>query len=67
MKMLCDTGATQSLMGSHVLPLSEQTSVDASILIKGVGMDVLRVLLHQIHLQSDLISGPVVVGVRVAY
>ena len=63
-KILRDTGATQSLMASHVLMLSEQTSVDASVLIQGVGMDVLRVPLHQIHLQSDLISGPVVVRVR---
>ena len=63
-KILRDTGATQSLMASHVLPLFEQTSVDASVLIQGVGMDVLRMPLHQIHLQSDLISGPVVVGVR---
>ena len=62
-KILRDTGATQSLMASHVLPLSEQTSVNVSVLIQGVGMDVLRVPLHQIHLQSDLISGPVVVGV----
>ena len=46
------------------LPLSEQTSVDATVLIQGVGMDVLRVPLHQIHLQSDLISDLVVVGVR---
>lgn len=64
MKILRDTGATQSLMASHVLPLSKQTTADASVLIQGVGMDVLRVPLHQIHLQSDLISGPVVVGVR---
>ena len=58
-KMLHDTGAIQSLMASYVLLLSEQLSVDASVhvLIQGVGMDVLRMPLHQIHLQSDFISG----------
>ena len=64
MKILCDTGSTQSLMASHVLPSSEQMSVDASVLLQGVGLGVLRVSLHQIHLQSDLISDPIVVGVR---
>jgi len=34
------------------------------VLIQGVGMDVIRVPLHQIHLQSELVSGPVVVGAR---
>ena len=63
-KILRDTGATQSLIASHVLPLSDQTSAGASVLIQGVGLDVMRVPLHQIHLQSDLVSGPVVVAVR---
>ena len=39
-------------------------SVDASVLLQGVGLGVLRVPLHQIHLQSDLISDLIVVGVR---
>ena len=63
-KILHDTGATQSLIASDVLPLSDQTSVDASVLIQGVGLEVIRVPLHQIHLQTELISGSVVVGVR---
>jgi len=63
-KILCDTGATQSLIASDVLPLSDQTSVDTSVLIQGVGLEVIRVPLHQIHLQSELILGSVVVGVR---
>ena len=63
-KVLRDTGATQSLIASDVLPLSAQTSVDTSVLIQGVGLEVIRVPLHQIHLQSELISGLVVVGVR---
>ena len=31
-KILHDTGATQSLIASHVLPFSGQTSADASVL-----------------------------------
>ena len=63
-RILRDTGATQSLMASNVLPLSAQTSIDVSVLIQGVGLEVISVPLHQIHLQSELISGSVVVGVR---
>ena len=63
-RILCDTGATQSLMASNVLPLSAQASIDVIVLIQGVGLEVIRVPLHQIHLQSELISGSVVVGVR---
>ena len=64
MKIIHDTGATQPIMVSHVLLLYEQMSVDASVLIQEVGIDILRVLLYQIHLQFDLISGPVVVGIK---
>ena len=64
-KIIHDTGATQSLKAFHALPLFEQTFVAASVLIQGVYRKIfLRVLLHQIHLQSNLISGLVVVGVR---
>ncbi|VDI24762.1 Hypothetical predicted protein [Mytilus galloprovincialis] len=45
-KILRDTGASQSLLLEGVLPLSEKTSVGASVLLQ------------------DLITGPVVVGVR---
>ena len=63
-KLLRDTGATQSLLVDNVLPLSEQTSVGASVLIQGVGLDVINVPLHQIFLKSELVSGPVIVGIR---
>ena len=63
-KILRDTGATQSLLVDGTLPLSEQTSVGASVLIQGVGLDVINVPLHQIFLKSELVSGPVIVGTR---
>jgi len=46
-KILRDTGATQSLIASNVLSLSAQTSIDASVLIQGVGLEVIRVPLHR--------------------
>ena len=61
-KILRDTA--QSLLVDGTLPLSEQTSVGASVLIQGLGLDVINVPLHQIFLKSELVSGPVIVGTR---
>ncbi|CAC5371239.1 unnamed protein product [Mytilus coruscus] len=63
-KILRDTGASQSLLLEGVLPLSEETSVGASVLLQGVELGCIDVPLHRIYLKSDLIPGPVVVGVR---
>jgi len=60
-KILCDTGATQSLLVDSTLPLSERTSIGASVLIQGIGLDMINVPLHQIF---QLVSGPVIVGIR---
>ena len=63
-RILRDTGATQSLLVEDILPLSETTYTGAHVLIQGVELGVLRVPLHKVSLESDLVSGPVVVGVR---
>ena len=63
-KILRDTGASQTLLLEGVLPLSDETSVGASILLKGVELGCVNVPLHHVYLKSDLITGPVVVGVR---
>ncbi|XP_063408799.1 uncharacterized protein LOC134692279 [Mytilus trossulus] len=63
-KILRDTGASLSLLLEGVLPLSEKTSVGASVLLQGVELGCIDVPLHRIYLKSDLITGPVVVGVR---
>ena len=62
-KILRDTGAYQSLILEDVLPFSEKSSIGASALISGVG-GIVSVPLHKICLQSDLVSGPVTVGVK---
>uniref|UniRef100_A0A8C5DT92 Gypsy retrotransposon integrase-like protein 1 n=1 Tax=Gouania willdenowi TaxID=441366 RepID=A0A8C5DT92_GOUWI len=61
--ILRDTAAYQSVMLRDVLPLSDETSCDADVLMWGIGMTVMRVPLHMVHLQSPLVSGPVKVAV----
>ena len=63
-KILRDTGASQSLILEGVLPLSEKTFTGASILVQGVECGFVNVPLHKLNLKSDLVSGVVTVGVR---
>lgn len=63
-KILRDTGAAKILFLDGVLPFSEQTFTDRSVLIQGVELGVINVSLHIICLNSDLITGPVTVSVR---
>ena len=62
--ILRDTEATQSLLVEGILPFSKETVTRIQVLIQGVELGIVRVPLHSIHLQSDLISGDVVVGLR---
>ncbi|XP_062586991.1 uncharacterized protein LOC134248592 [Saccostrea cucullata] len=63
-RILRDTGASQSLLLEGVLPLSEKTHTGSEVLIQGVELGLMKVPLHVIDLKSDLVSGSVVVGVR---
>jgi len=63
-RILPDTGASQTLLLDGVLPLSEKTSTGASVLIQGVELGFIGVPLHVVYLKSDLVSGSVTVGVR---
>ena len=60
-KILRDTGATQSLMLDSVLPLTENTFTGANVLISGVEMGILEVPLHEV---TSLINGNIVIGMR---
>ena len=62
--ILRDTGANQSLLLEGTLPLSEQTFTGAEVLIRGVGLEPISVPLHEVGLQSDIISGLVEVEVH---
>ena len=63
-KILRDTGATQSLMLENVLPLTENSFTGAYVLISGVEMGVLEVPLHEVNIKSSLINGNIVIGMR---
>ena len=62
--VLRDTGATsQLLLLEGVLPLSEAPT-KIEVLLQGVGLEVISVSLHIVHLTNKLVCGPVMVGVR---
>ena len=63
-KILRDTGATQSLMLDSVLPLTENSFTCANVFISGVEMGVLEVPLHEVNIKSSLINGNIVIGMR---
>ena len=63
-KILRDTGASQSLILADTLPFSEETSSGTSVLIQGVECGFVNVPLHNIYLSSDLVTGLVAVGIR---
>ena len=56
--------ASQSLILPDTLPFSEKTSSGTSALIQGVRCGFVNVPLHNIYLSSDLVNGPVAVGIR---
>ena len=62
--ILRDTGASQSLILADALPFSEKTSSGTSVLIQGVECGFVNVPLHNIYFSSELVNGPVAVGIR---
>ena len=63
-QVLRDTGASQSLILTNALPFSAESYSGNNVLIKGVhSSDYNSVPLHNIRLQSDLVSGDVSIGV----
>ena len=51
-KILRDTGATQSLMLDSVLILTEYSFTGANVLISGVEIGILEVPLHEVNIKS---------------
>ena len=49
---------------ADTLPFSEKTSSGTSVLIQGVECGFVNVPLHNIYFSSDLVKGPVAVGIR---
>ena len=63
-KILRDTGASQSLILADILPFSEKTSSDTSVLIQGVECGTVNIPLHHVNLSSNLVTGLVVIGIK---
>ena len=63
-KILRDTGATESLMLESVLPLTENSFTGANVLITGVDIGVLEVPLHEVNIKFSLINDNIVIGMR---
>ena len=64
-KILRDTGASQSLLLADALPFSEESYAGANVLVKGVdSSDYTPVPLYNVYLSSNLVSGPVTLGIR---
>ena len=61
--ILRDTGASQTFIVADSLSFSEKTSSRTSVLIQGVECGFVNVPLHNIYLSSDLVTGPVAVGI----
>ena len=66
-KILRDTGASQSIIMADVLPFSEKTYSGPTVLLQGVECGFMNVPLHKIFLHSELVSGPVAVGIRSSF
>lgn len=65
-KMLRDTGASQSIIRESVLPFSEESFCQSSVIVQGVELGYVSAPLHTIHIQSSLVSGSVKVAIRSA-
>ena len=63
-KILRDTGASQSLILTNTLPFSEKSYSGKNVLIRGIdAQKYTSVPLHNINLQSKLVSGDVQIGI----
>ena len=64
-RILRDTGSSQSLLVHDILPFTENTYSGTTVLIKEVDSSTYSsVPLHKVYLSSDVISGPVIIGLQ---
>ena len=68
-QIMRDTAASQTLLLAGVLPLSDRTYTHSDVLVKGIEMkdSPIVVPLHRVYLESGIVDGPVVVGVRKSF
>ncbi|XP_073715771.1 uncharacterized protein [Misgurnus anguillicaudatus] len=62
--ILRDTGSAQSFILEGALPFSDVTYTGTDVLVRGIELNCVKVPLHSVFLTSDLVTGPVKVGLR---
>ncbi len=62
--ILRDTGAAQTFILAEALPFSPETYSGADVLVRGIELGCVKVPLHIVFLKSNLVTGPVRIGVR---
>lgn len=63
-KVLRDTGGSQSFILSRVLPLGTKTDCHTSAIVKGIGLSYVPAPLHNVYVESNLACGVFQVAVR---
>ena len=63
-KIMRDTCCAQFMISEGSLHFSTKSATGESVLIQGIGMNIVNVSLHKLKLKTDLVSGTVLVGVR---
>ncbi len=62
-KILRDTGTTQSLILEKVLPFCSSSATGECVIVQGIEDCFVNIPLHRVRFVSDLVSGSTVVGV----
>ncbi|XP_059907791.1 uncharacterized protein LOC132457555 [Gadus macrocephalus] len=65
-KILRDTGASESFIMESVLPFSPTSSSGRSLLVRGIDLTTFEVPLHRVKLFSELVEGELELGIRPA-
>ena len=65
-KILCDTGVSESFILDSVLLFSSSSSSGRSLVVRGIDLTTFEVPLHKIMLYSELVEGEVELGGRSA-
>ena len=65
-KILRDTGASESFILESVLPFSPTSSSGRSLLVRGIDLTTFEVPLHRVMLFSELVEGELELGIRPA-
>lgn len=61
--ILCDTCAKYSIVRCGVLLFSDHSYCGSGMLVRGIGLTILRMPVHSVHLDCSLVSALVRVGV----